>query len=199
MSFQQNINQMLGNVTIGAGLWANSPGGRRFLEAKQINKDMSNLQKQKVKAAKNLPEEESFEVIRNLDLQQQELLKSLNKVNPGAKVKPIGSVNTETEKPTAAIANTYLEAYQETEGGKGADFFSFTKKEQAAIKAAKASAETKDIKNIQRQELNKNLTDPDRMARLLEGLRHAPPAGDQQKPVRFPTPRVQGGRVVYDE
>lgn len=46
MSIQQNINQMLGSVTIAAGLYAHSPAGQRYAATKQKQRDLEYLNKE---------------------------------------------------------------------------------------------------------------------------------------------------------
>lgn len=44
MSIQSTINQGLGTVALGVGMWAHSPGGKKYLETKRLKKEIQQRQ-----------------------------------------------------------------------------------------------------------------------------------------------------------
>lgn len=134
MSIQQNINQMLGSTAVATGLWAHSPGGKKYLDTKQLKKNITDLTKQYNQT------DISFEEREALHNMIRESATKLTGISPTTKLPKESTEIIAGLGEEASAAETVSEALAEE-------------------RKAKKSAEERDIKNIRTQEfMNKILS-----------------------------------------
>ena len=134
MGIQQNINQLLGSATVAAGLWAHSPGGKKYAETRQLKKNIENLTERYNQ--KNI----SFEEQEALHNMIRESATKLSNTSPTTRLSKESTEIIAGLGEEASAAETISEALAEE-------------------RRARVSAEKKDIKNIRHQEfMNKILS-----------------------------------------
>lgn len=138
MGIQQNINQLLGSATVATGLWAHSPGGRKYLETKQLKREIQ----QRQAAYDAMPEGPKGSTAQKAKDTFYERTRQLEE--------KLGQIAPLTESPSGGgetAAQREVSISQE-------------RSEEAEYEAkARKKAEEKDIQNIRHQEfLNKILS-----------------------------------------
>lgn len=172
MSFQQNINQMLGNVTIGAGLYAHTPEGQRFGRTQTLKRDINKLTKIYNKEKTSAPEAEA---INNLILDR---FHELEKISPLTKLNPQAGGLISSTNERQSVAEHSEDIYRaKAKQKKDAEMNAIRRSilegtpsddlplEKERLKGRKAiqSAETKDVKNVQKQNMIRQIRERERV------------------------------------
>lgn len=142
MGIQSSVNQGLGTVAMGMGLWAHSPGGKKYLETKQLKREAELAAKKYEEAPEGtagsdvqIAKDRLYDVAREREI-------AYSKVAPNA---PSLSGNGETAAQRAVAIEEEIAGEQNTQ--------------LEAEKKARMEAEERDIKNIRTQEfMNKVLS-----------------------------------------
>jgi hypothetical protein len=131
MGIQSSINQGLGTVAMGMGLWAHSPGGKKYLETKQLERDIKKAYKEWEETPGGAPgsvgeeaENVLYDRMRNLETRYAEVSPNAPSLSGGGETALERSISIKGERTEEAEAE----------------------------KKAKEEAEQADIKNIRTQE-----------------------------------------------
>ena len=138
MGIQSSVNQGLGTVAMGMGLWAHSPGGKKYLETKQLKRDIQKAYKEWEKTPGGAPRtvgEEAetmlYDRMRNLETRYAEVSPNAPSLSGGGETALERSISIKEERTEEAAAEV----------------------------RAQKEAEERDIQNIRHQEfLNKVLS-----------------------------------------
>ena len=138
MGIQSSVNQGLGTVAMGMGLWAHSPGGKKYLETKQLKRDIQKAYKEWEETPGGAPgtvgeeaENMLYDRMRNLETRYAEVSPNAPSLSGGGETALERSISIKEER---------------------------TEEAEAEVRARK-EAEERDIQNIRHQEfLNKVLS-----------------------------------------